>query len=75
MKKKLFSTILVFSMIMGVAFSYTPQAAEADVIMHEEDKIPCWNQWTINPTFRFIYCPTCTAQTGKPVGDKQWQCY
>ena len=69
-KKRLFNTSLVFSMIFGVAFSFNTQTAEADVIMQEGDKIPCWSSGSVNPVFRYVDCGPCISKTGSPSGGK-----
>ena len=69
-KKRLFNTSLVFSMIFGVAFSFNTQTAEADVIMQEGDKIPCWSYGS-DPLISFrkyVECSTCARVKGKPLG-------
>lgn len=71
-KKKLINTSLAFAMILGVAFSFTTQSAEANVLVIDDggDKIPCWSSGSINPAFRYVECASCISKTGSPSGGK-----
>lgn len=71
-KKQLFNKILVFSVVLGVAFSFNTQSADANVLIIDDGggQIPCWSYGS-DPLISFrkyVECSTCARVKGKPLG-------
>ena len=62
MKKKIFGIAFVFSMILGIAFSFVPQ--EASAVEGGGNKIPCWSSGTYTGVDTYVSCSTCTDKDG-----------
>jgi len=62
-KKSWLGFAVAGAFVLGVAFSFVPFEASADVSCG--NKITCWSSGSINPEYTYVDCVTCTRIPGE----------